>query len=26
VGMFWVAGAFAVAAVGFAVTRVMKEF
>jgi hypothetical protein len=26
VGMFWVAGAFAVVAVGFAVTRVMKEF
>jgi hypothetical protein len=26
VGMFWVAGLFAVAAVGFAVTRVMREF
>jgi hypothetical protein len=26
VGMFWVAGLFAVAAVGFAVNRVMKEF
>jgi len=26
VGMFWVAGAFAVVAIGFAVTRVMKEF
>ena len=26
VGMFWVAGAFAVVAIGFAVTRVMREF
>jgi hypothetical protein len=26
VGMFWIAGTFAVVAIGFAVTRVMREF
>jgi hypothetical protein len=26
VGMFWIAGGFAVAAIGFAINRVMREF